>query len=233
LLPLRSGVALVYTLGLAERPIAGHAGDGFLSRLHRLSIWLAVAAVTIGSLGVPISAQRAVSSGAPFPCQNCPCGCTDAETCWRNCCCFTNAQKVAWAERNDVEVPIYVVAAARREQAKAPACTVAGSACCAKRSACCDQQTGACADGACEHGGEATRTASSDGKTVLLICALKCRGISVSVGLLPPSVPPALPMLADAIVDLGPLAIEAAPGYLPPCHDVATPPPDARELFAS
>ncbi|WP_428308643.1 hypothetical protein [Lacipirellula sp.] len=204
-----------------------------MSRFHRLSIWLAVVTVTIGSLGVPISAQRAANSGAPFPCQNCPCGCTDAETCWRGCCCFTNAQKVAWAERNNVDVPVYVIAAARRELAKQTACSAAGSSCCAQRSACCEQQSGGCADDACSHDGESTRSASSGGKTVLLICALKCRGISVSVGLLPPSVPPALPMLADAFVDLGPLAIEAPPRYFSPSRDVATPPPDARELLAS
>ncbi|MEZ6132276.1 MAG: hypothetical protein R3C59_26745 [Planctomycetaceae bacterium] len=53
----------------------------------------------------------------PYPCMDRPCGCASAEQCWKKCCCFTNQQKVAWAERNGVKVPEYVVAAAIREAA--------------------------------------------------------------------------------------------------------------------
>src|SRR5688572_5197486 len=95
---------------------------------------MAAITVIIGSLGVPLSSSRAPRSGAAFPCQDCVCGCSDAETCWRDCCCFTNALRVVWAEKNGVKVPIFVVAAARREQVSAakPACCrdhAAGSEC--------------------------------------------------------------------------------------------------------
>ena len=53
----------------------------------------------------------------PFPCQNRPCGCRSAEQCWKQCCCFTNSQKVAWAKTNGVSLPDYVVAAAEKETA--------------------------------------------------------------------------------------------------------------------
>ena len=53
----------------------------------------------------------------PFPCQNRPCGCRTAEQCWKKCCCFTNSQKVAWAKANSVELPDYVLAAAKKETA--------------------------------------------------------------------------------------------------------------------
>jgi hypothetical protein len=43
----------------------------------------------------------------PFPCQSCPCGCKTAEQCWTNCCCFTPAERLAWAEKNGVTPPSY------------------------------------------------------------------------------------------------------------------------------
>jgi hypothetical protein len=53
----------------------------------------------------------------PFPCQSRPCGCRSAEQCWKKCCCFTNSQKVAWAKANGVDLPDYVLAAAKKETA--------------------------------------------------------------------------------------------------------------------
>lgn len=64
---------------------------------------------------------------APFPCQSRPCGCRSAEQCWKKCCCFTNAQKLAWAEANSVQLPEYVVAAAKKEQ---PSRTCETGGCC-------------------------------------------------------------------------------------------------------
>lgn len=66
----------------------------------------------------------------PFPCQNRPCGCRTAEQCWKKCCCFTNAQKVAWANQQGIRPPAAVLTAAIRET-KSEARTVAS--CCAGR----------------------------------------------------------------------------------------------------
>jgi len=52
----------------------------------------------------------------PFPCQDRPCGCRSAEQCWKKCCCFNNAQKVAWAKANNAKVPEFVLAAAKLER---------------------------------------------------------------------------------------------------------------------
>lgn len=54
-------------------------------------------------------------SSEPFPCQDRPCGCRSAEQCWKKCCCFDNNQKIAWAKANNVKVPGYVLAAAKKE----------------------------------------------------------------------------------------------------------------------
>ena len=42
-----------------------------------------------------------------FPCQNCPCGCKSAEQCWAACCCFTPAERFAWAKKKGVTPPSY------------------------------------------------------------------------------------------------------------------------------
>jgi len=47
----------------------------------------------------------------PFPCQDRPCGCGSAEECWRQCCCYSNAQKLAWAKANGVTPPDFVLIA--------------------------------------------------------------------------------------------------------------------------
>lgn len=59
-------------------------------------------------------------SSETFPCQKRSCGCRSAKQCWKKCCCFTNAQKVAWAKANRVKLPTFVVAAAKREAEVAP-----------------------------------------------------------------------------------------------------------------
>lgn len=212
-----------------------------MSRQQRLTTWMAAITVMIGSLGVPLSSQRAPRSGAAFPCQDCVCGCPDAETCWRDCCCFTNSQKIVWAEKNGVKVPLYVTVAARREQVK-----VAKPDCCREQASNCESSAQLSSEGSiCSEDSADSCTSSSccakkshdssesSSKTVLLITALKCRGISVSVGLLPPSVPPAEAAVDSVLVDLGPLPGDFEEFYLSPSDDVATPPPDACEFFAS
>jgi len=52
----------------------------------------------------------------PFPCAQRVCGCRSAEQCWKKCCCFTDAQKVAWADARGVELPAFVRESAARAQ---------------------------------------------------------------------------------------------------------------------
>ena len=87
-------------------------------RLMSLLALLCLAAIL---LPLPLSPIAQTNSGKdtsqPFPCQNRPCGCRSAEQCWKKCCCFTNSQKVAWAKANGVDLPDYVLAAAKKETA--------------------------------------------------------------------------------------------------------------------
>lgn len=74
-------------------------------------------------LPVPQLSSPQKDRSEPYPCMDRPCGCVSAAQCWKQCCCFTNQQKVAWAEENRVTVPESVVAAAAQENAQETAAT--------------------------------------------------------------------------------------------------------------
>ena len=67
----------------------------------------------------------------PFPCQHRACGCRSASQCWKRCCCFSAAQKLAWARINQVRLPDSVVASAKAEE---PPQKPQSSGCCHKAS---------------------------------------------------------------------------------------------------
>ncbi len=94
---------------------------------------LSLAAYLLVALGLPLPASARKANDQPFPCQDHPCGCQTAEECWRGCCCFTPAERWAWAREHHVEPPAYAEKPAAegwcstpaREQGKqeeAPAC---------------------------------------------------------------------------------------------------------------
>ena len=88
---------------------------------RRLMSLLALLCLASLLLPLPLAPVAQIDPGKdtsqPFPCQNRPCGCRSAEQCWKKCCCFTNSQKVAWAKANGVDLPDYVLAAAKKESA--------------------------------------------------------------------------------------------------------------------
>jgi hypothetical protein len=173
---------------------------------------LALASVTACSLAIPLPAPAAKKTvGQPFSCQHHACGCRDAEACWHDCCCFTAAEKVAWARRHGVAPPPFVLAAAERESSASPC-----------RHACC--RTAAQPDAAQEIA--QTPPPAGDG-VVLMILALRCRGVHVSITLLPPSLPAELPAISHRDVERFVALPAAIPLYKPPYLAVATPPPDA------
>lgn len=86
-------------------------------RLISLSVLVSVCAALF-PLPVGWQSRSVKDLSQPFPCQNRPCGCRSAQQCWKKCCCFTNAQTVAWAKAHQVQPPQAVLAAARRESSK-------------------------------------------------------------------------------------------------------------------
>jgi hypothetical protein len=73
----------------------------------------------LGIGGVPVVTVTKKDRSRPYPCQDHACGCASADECWHHCCCFSNKEKVAWAEEHGVTPPDFVIAAAEREAADA------------------------------------------------------------------------------------------------------------------
>src|SRR5260370_29557185 len=78
---------------VARRMVGGLALVGYLSS-------------SVGFLPLPVLPNKK-KPGIPFPCQDHPCGCSSAEACWRHCCCFSAAERWAWAAANEIEPPEY------------------------------------------------------------------------------------------------------------------------------
>ncbi|MBL8809916.1 MAG: hypothetical protein JNM43_07060 [Planctomycetaceae bacterium] len=92
--------------------------SGLMVSRRLLCLAVAVAfTLTVFPIPLPVSApiRTQKDTSEPFPCQNRPCGCSSADQCWKKCCCFTNQQKVTWAKKNDVSIPLFVVDAAKDE----------------------------------------------------------------------------------------------------------------------
>ena len=145
---------------------------------------LALAGVLVCSLGVPLPTLGFKRSSQPYPCEHHACGCIDAEHCWRDCCCMTNVQKLAWAQSHGVTPPAFVVAAAKHEQRAAQHMADNGRSV-TRTASCCSHGHG----GQCEHdtGVDQRESTGSSTRVVLMALALRCRGNSVSVSLLPPA----------------------------------------------
>lgn len=104
------------------------SSPGKLLRLSVLS--LVVVSMLAAIVGIPLPIVRLKKDkSAPFPCMDRPCGCANAESCWRKCCCHTNAEKIAWAKKNNVTPPDYVLTAIELEASSdVPKCC-----CCSKK----------------------------------------------------------------------------------------------------
>jgi hypothetical protein len=99
---------------------------------QRLFVLAALGGFLAATVGVPvIVTDDGKDRSQPYPCMDHACGCKSAEACWRGCCCFTMAQKLAWAEARGVTPPAFVVAAAQRE-AKPAACCQTSAGCCSR-----------------------------------------------------------------------------------------------------
>lgn len=125
-----------------------NTGNHFSRRHVGLAVQVSVCA---SFLPLPVALVSPVEkdSSEPYPCQRRACGCRPAEQCWKKCCCFANAEKVAWARANGVTPPAYVFEAANAESdAKiAEAAKSFGTTCSHYSKAASSDKTGGC----CRH----------------------------------------------------------------------------------
>ncbi|MEO2089304.1 MAG: hypothetical protein ABGY75_07385, partial [Gemmataceae bacterium] len=62
----------------------------------------------VAACGVPLpSSPVRKDTSRPYPCADRPCGCGTYDECWAgDCCCFTLAEKVAWARTRGIAPPV-------------------------------------------------------------------------------------------------------------------------------
>lgn len=142
-------------------------------RLRRPFVWLLIAQQVVAGAGMSLPCPAATRSGERYPCEHCRCGCQSAEQCWTDCCCFTNQQKVEWAQQNGAAVPEFVVAAAEREAAavkkpKCPHCDRGGV----------PQTGGRVRDGCTPNHGEKKGSENRLPRGLSLLSALRCHGLA-------------------------------------------------------
>jgi hypothetical protein len=92
------------------------------SAARRAFTSVALVSFLLSTVGLPLPALTTKDPSEPFPCQNHPCGCRSAEECWRHCCCFTAAERWAWARANHVEPPSYAERPASEAAGPTPCC---------------------------------------------------------------------------------------------------------------
>lgn len=204
------------------------------SRRLTALVLVVMSVLMIFPIALPVSSREvdAESEGkdlsAPFPCQNRPCGCKSAKQCWKKCCCFTNAQKLAWAKAHRVQPPAFVVEAAKRETPH-KAVTVQAQvekapACCATSGSCHTEPTRGPVSTSVQ--GQ-TRKSESKSRFVIGIHALQCQGVDHSVfGQLVSLEPPAVSVFVLDSFDQGEAMPPLRCAPLVPCDQKPpTPPP--------
>ena len=88
--------------------------------------------------GIPLPSSKAKDTTIPFPCQHHACGCLTAEQCWKDCCCFSPKERLAWAREHGVQAPAHLVAevVAQSKHESSGSCGNEHESCSQKRSCC-------------------------------------------------------------------------------------------------
>ena len=168
------------------------------------------------------SASSGKDGSAPFPCQHRTCGCRSAQQCWKKCCCFTNAQKLAWAKAHRVQAPAFVVAAAQCEASAVPAGKV--------KETCCTTTGKAKQTGRASAQRPTPRPTGRRVQFVVGVDALQCQGVEQTITGQLVSVLPPQP-ITFVILNLDTCEVMAVrDSHLSPCEqEPPTPPP--RQLM--
>lgn len=211
---------------------------------RRLLVVLASVVVLVGQIGLPVQVRVKKDKSRPFLCMDRACGCHSAEACWKNCCCHSKAERVAWAKRHHVEIPRdwgepdedkTPAVAARCEHEDSADETLCGSpaaireltskSCCSKSSGQCDHQR---AERLAKSNAESSQAESEETDETGWLSweqFRQCRGApsvwSVNVDSLPP--PPAIELIAadvsrsyPVIMPVSLVSIELDPPVPPP-----------------
>ena len=165
---------------------------------RRLGVGVMLASYLVTVVGVPLPASGKFA-GQAFPCQNHRCGCRTAEECWSGCCCFSPAERLAWATAHGIRPPAYAETAGKGwcaaklrdrevvQSGKKPACPhCVHDARTPPMPAARDPHSSAC----CSQSATETPAETKDTRWVPGVRSLACRGLSTlwttSGAVLPP-----------------------------------------------
>lgn len=205
--------------------------------VRRLVSLLVLVSFCASFVPLPVGIRGPVEKdqSAAYPCQNRPCGCRSAEACWKSCCCFSNREKLAWAEANSVVPPTYVIAAAEKESTTS-VCKAGG--CCSKSKSADSHeivQTASSKKTCCSTHSNSTKVpgikaADEESQTLFVIGALvqKCQGQGLFWNSLPWAILPEVQtdlVHADPVTWMLPVSLKA-----PAC---AVEPPEPPPRVAS
>jgi hypothetical protein len=141
----------------------------------------ALVAYLIAVVGVPVPASLRKQRDEAYPCQHHACGCMSASECWDHCCCYSHAEKLAWARKHNVEPPAKVVVAAALEADDDDHAHGASRSCCAEHTACDEHPREAHPAAAChDHTACASHADADEDAASPLVAAIKtpqCRGL--------------------------------------------------------
>jgi hypothetical protein len=97
--------------------------SGLFSRAWRPVVaFVSLGCILLGTIGFPVVRPRGDAGGTPFPCQHHACGCQSAAACWKNCCCFTREQKLAWAAQRGIVPPLSAAAPLAQKESSSSCC---------------------------------------------------------------------------------------------------------------
>jgi hypothetical protein len=192
---------------------------------QRATGWFSIVLYSVLALGIPLPLDAAPKSGEVFPCMHHRCGCHSAEQCWRDCCCMTMAEKLVWARENNVTPPEYVLAEAAKalhdEEPTAKCC------CCHAEptKTCCKAKSPSNCCGAQESNVAANVKSKPVSSGIVLLSALKCRGIADNWTCAPISLTPPAPIVAVDANDIVVAVAETTQIFSTRATSPPTPPP--------
>lgn len=118
--------------------------------LIRSTAMVSILIFLVSSVGIPLPALVKKDRSVPFPCMDRACGCRSAAECKKHCCCFSNAEKSAWARRRGLDpATVATVEPAREDRANVSDVTSAEVSSC--QSDCCAKADKPIARPACPH----------------------------------------------------------------------------------
>lgn len=167
--------------------------------LRATAIGLLVIAQFLSAIGTTSFSQRISiqDTSRLYPCLERPCGCVSYEECWAgDCCCFTMAEKLAWAAKHNVTPPASAVRyQAYKELAQPKECPHCIKD--KKQKSCCSESEVE-SESCCEQA--PAKSVAVKVRWIVGYFSHKCKGQSIGgLGLLPVLLEPPLPYTVSGV----------------------------------